>query len=514
MVVTPSVLIESEPEAKPTRADYRREKRQKEKEAKRQKKEVNEKEKEKCQKDSLTRKQIRELKKKSNLFRDLLSIINSYFPDLISQLEGVKDNRHKSYVKYDISVILLQRILSAIFSFDSLRSMTSGLNDDNAIKNIAAYLGKEDLDELPHGDTMNDCFKKMEPDDLQNVIHKMINRLIRRNTFSDSRVAGVEWQILIDATESFRSSKRHCEHCLFSRHKNKSGDVTRISYYHNVLEAKLVINGILVFSIQSEFIENERPIPSEEELFSRAYSMPSKDKVKQDCETKAFYRLADKLKAAFPSLPICITTDSLYPSKGIFEACRKLGWHFIMRFKDGSIPQLAKLFYKEVAKRGWGMHTRLKDDTELDYRYVNDLTYEGFTINAVRLKDSRVKFPFLFITDYPITLNNFRRIVEHGRIRWKIENEGFNRQKNHGYHLKHVFCRDYNAMQVHYFLIQIAHAISQLWECSSNMKILKCSIKEFHENLKITFLTVLLTDADFEYVYMRKRIRLECNPAA
>jgi len=277
MAVTPLVsdnVVHLEPKQK--RADIRRAKRQKEKEAKRQK---NKNEPTK----SITRKQIRDLKKDKNLVRDLLGIINSYFPDLIDHLKDLEDKRHQSFVKYETKIILLQRILTAIFSFDSLRAMTQGLNNDNAIKNIGAFLGREDLTELPHGDTMNDCFKKMNPDDLESFIHQMVNRLLRRNTFKHSRVWLSEWQILIDATGFFRSGKRHCDHCLFSRHKNKDGDVTRIEYYHNVLEAKLVLNDSLVFSIQSEFIENELPIPSDEVLWSREYASPSKDRVKQDC---------------------------------------------------------------------------------------------------------------------------------------------------------------------------------------------------------------------------------------
>ncbi|UZH06099.1 hypothetical protein [Heyndrickxia coagulans] len=47
---------------------------------------------------------------------------------------------------------------------------------------------------------------------------------------------------------------------------------------HHVLEAKLVV-GDMVFSIASEFIENE-----------------SENVSKQDCELKAFDRLAKKIK--------------------------------------------------------------------------------------------------------------------------------------------------------------------------------------------------------------------------
>ena len=334
MAVIPFVFKDEADAPKQTRADYRREKRRAEKEAKHKKSKAKREKDEKNRNRSLTRKQIRELRKNKNLVRDLLCIINSYFPDLLDRLKEAEDGRCKEYIKYDIKVILVVRILSAIFSFDSLQSMTKGLNTDNAIKNMAAFLEQEDLNELPHGDTINDCFKKMKPENLESFLHEMITRLLRRNTFNSSRILKSEWQILVDATGFFHSNSRHCDHCLFSRHKNKqTGEVTSIEYYHNVLEAKVVLNGNLVFSILSEFIENEEPIPSEEELWSREYSDPSKEKVKQDCETKAFYRLAKKLKAAFPKLPICITTDALYPCKEMFQTCQNLGWHFIMRFR-------------------------------------------------------------------------------------------------------------------------------------------------------------------------------------
>ena len=442
-----------------------------------------------------------------------MSIINSFFPDLIINLKELKDRRSKSYIKYSIDVIVVVRILSAIFSYDSQRAMTDGLNNENAIKNIAAFLRKEDLSELPHGDTINDCFKKMIPEDLERFIREMIVRLIRRNTFNSSRVFCGEWQILVDATEFFRSNVRHCDHCCFSRHKNKdSGEVTRIDYYHNVLEAKLVLNGSMVFSIQSEFIENETPIPSEEELWSREYTDQSKDKVKQDCETKAFYRLAKNLKAAFPKLPICITTDALYPCKGMFETCQSLGWHYIMRFKDGVIPSLAKQFRAQVKKcPGQSTHDIAESGSKLYYRFATGLVYEGFHINAVDLKDSSVNHPFWFITDYPMSVYSCKLIAEYGRIRWKIENQGFKRQKKHGYCLTHMFCKDYTAMKIHYFLIQIAHAISQLWEHSIDMKTLRYTIKGLHSELLTTFLSKVLTAEDIAYAEIQKRVSLSAR---
>ena len=54
--------------------------------------------------------------------------------------------------------------------------------------------------------------------------------------------------------------------------------------------------------------------------------------------------------------------------------------------------------------------------------------------------------------------------VFYGRRRWSIENYGFNAQKNHGYFLEHLFSRNCQAMKNHYYLIQIAHMISQIMD--------------------------------------------------
>ena len=37
-------------------------------------------------------------------------------------------------------------------------------------------------------------------------------------------------------------------------------------------------------------------------------------------------------------------------------------------------------------------------------------------------------------------------LVQRGRMRWKIENEGFNTQKRQGHHLEHQYSKDYRAI--------------------------------------------------------------------
>lgn len=57
------------------------------------------------------------------------------------------------------------------------------------------------------------------------------------------------------------------------------------------------------------------------------------------------------------------------------------------------------------------------------------------------------------------------QIAEGGRNRWKIENEGFNNQKNNGYALGHLFSRTSpDGYKNYYQCLQIAHTINQLTE--------------------------------------------------
>ena len=42
-----------------------------------------------------------------------------------------------------------------------------------------------------------------------------------------------------------------------------------------------------------------------------------------------------------------------------------------------------------------------------------------------------------------------------GRARWKIENEGFNNLKNHGYHLEHNFGHDQQHLSEAFFVLNL-----------------------------------------------------------
>jgi hypothetical protein len=237
-------------------------------------------------------------------------------------------------------------------------------------------------------------------------------------------------------------------------------------YYHNVLEAKIVFSDNMILSIGTEFVENEKENVS-----------------KQDCEINAFKRLALKLKKAYPRLPICILGDSLYAAESIFKVCEDFDWRYIIRFKEKRIPSISSEF--ELLKN---MEEKSQNE---GMKWVNDISYNKRHVHVIEYKtiEKDIKKEFCWLTDMKIfSKKQAREIVKIGRYRWKIENEGFNVQKNLRYDITHANSLNYNAMKNHYLLIQISDILLQLYEKGSEMiKLLEKTIKNISSDLLSSF---------------------------
>jgi hypothetical protein len=421
----------------------------------------------------VTRKEKREQEKEINYFFEIIKIKKHFFKAFIDKLKNVRDHRSQSYITYGSEFILFTILLKNMANLKSMRSMSNSFNNEECIKNVGKVLDVEGLEELPHYDTINDFLSGLEGTELENIRTYMIKELLKKRCFENHRIEGKYWGIIFDGTGLYSFDKKHCEHCLRREYTNKETGETRRVYMHHVLEAKLVI-GDMVFSIGSEFIENE-----------------SEDVTKQDCEIKAFYRLAEKIKKTYKRLPICILGDSLYACGPVFQRCEDYKWKYMFRFKEGRIKTLASEFQaiKEIEKRN-----------ELDLFWANDISYNQRTVNLLESKvdteDGKRK-QYLFITDLKITKKNAERLIAVGRSRWKIENQGFNNQKNVRYHIEHSNSHDYTAMKNHYLITQIADMIMQLYE--NGVKILKDfkkTAKEISSNLLEAIRTRKITDED------------------
>ena len=294
--------------------------------------------------------------------------------------------------------------------------------------------------------------------------------MIRNKMLEKYKIRGKYYHIIVDGTGLATSKKKYNKNCLVKNKTDKRGKEYQ-EYSTYVLEAKIVV-GEMVFSIGSEFVENV-----------------NEEETKQDCETKAFKRLAEKIKKEYPKLKIIISGDALYANKPVLDICKENGWKYIIRFKEGAIPSLYNEFETVV--------TKANESTIKDYEYVTGLNYQEEKVNIIKYTDKKKGTEFVYITDLPITNKNIKATINVGRRRWKIENEGFNIQKNGTFDIGHLYSKNQTAIKVHYLMIQIAHILRQLLENGlSSIKELKLKLKEISQQLKkliistITNLTV------------------------
>lgn len=405
----------------------------------------------------MNRKEKREKKKELNILRNVVNIINQYFPELINKFEGLTDLRNQSYVTYKMKVIFMVRLLALMCEIKSMQEISREFNTEEAIENIAKICGLT-LEEIPHCDTINDVFKNIEVKEIEEIRKYMIVKMIRNKMLQKYKIRGQYYHIIVDGTGLATSRNKYNKNCLVKNKTDKNGNEFQ-EYSTYVLEAKLVI-GDMVFSIGSEFVENENERVD-----------------KQDCEIAAFKRLAEKIKKEYPRLRIIISGDALYASKPVMDICKGNNWKYIIRFKEGAIPTLYREFETVI---------KIENESKIEnYEYVTKLDYKENKTNIIKYTDEKKKTEFVYMTDLSITNKNIVETVHLGRKRWKIENEGFNIQKNGTFDIGHLYSKDAIAIKVHYLMIQIAHIIRQLAENGiKELKELNLKLKEISHTIK------------------------------
>jgi hypothetical protein len=301
------------------------------------------------------------------------------------------------------------------------------------------------VESLAHPDTLEHLLRKLPPEELDRVRTGMVRRLVRMKCLDRYRLFG-RFLLAIDGTGHLTFAERHCEHCL----SQKQGG--RTIYYHMVLEAKLVTPSGLAISVLTEFIENTDPKAT-----------------KQDCELKAFYRLAKRLKEAFPQLPLCLLLDALYFCEPVLRVCRENRWAYIATFKEGNQPER---WQEYEAIRGLSPANRKvwegRKGRRQEFAWVEGLEIGQERTGVLECRERtspEQTTTFVWGTNLAVKASTVVPLANQGgRLRWKIENEGFKEQKRGGYNLEHAYSKDPQAAKNYYKLLQIARTLDQLLE--------------------------------------------------
>ena len=273
-------------------------------------------------------------------------IRQKYCPDLFRDFAQTDDPRHLSYTDYSNRELLGTVFYKGIAGIRSMQSMTYEFNRDAVARNLSRFMGGKERDYLPHAVTVNEYFERLDPQQLQRVQQKQVYALIRSKTFYDARFRK-KWLVIVDGTQTYSGSRKLNDGCLERRYNKDTGE-EKVNYHCDVLEAKIVLGESLVVSIGSEFIENN----GED---ARMQKGMGEEERKQDCETKAFKRLAGKLKEAFPRLPIILLADSLYASEPGWKHAAAMGGDTSSAIRQGASRACRRSMRRSRKRGGAGM---------------------------------------------------------------------------------------------------------------------------------------------------------------
>jgi hypothetical protein len=377
-----------------------------------------------------------------------------FFPDLPKWLGEVGDRREQERITYGRRFLLWMGLMGFLLKLGSRRRIRFELDTPGALANLNR-LSDSQQQTMAHSDTLNYFLGRVPAGSLPALRRKMVQRLLRMKALDHGRLMG-HFLIAVDATGQLRFNQRHCEHCLQQKH----GEQT--IYFHHVLEAKLVTPEGLAISLDSEFIENIDP-----------------NATKQDCELKAFARLAQRLRKNYPQLLLCLCFDGLYANGTVMDICRANRWKYIITFKEGSLPALWADYQGllQLCPRNHTTHSA-EDGIKQRFAWVEHLEHvddqkRRHRANALQCRERRdgEEHFFAWLTNFAISRQNVAALGNRGgRCRWKIENQGFNLQKNGGFNLEHAYSTGVLEIKNFYVLLQIAHLIVQLLERGSLLK--------------------------------------------
>ena len=414
---------------------------------------------------------------------ELRKIIRSYFPDIQKKLAGVPDHRKRK--QYCTDELLSAAMAMFIFKSQSRNAINNDRRHSGAFKSNFQKMFNA---ELPHLDAVQDFFEGLPPEELEKIRTDLISRLIENKVFYSYKIME-HYMVAVDATGVTSCSKDR-----FGCGVKKESKNGKITYEYPVLEAKLVTENGLCISLASEWIVNDNNKPYD----------------KQDCEQKAFKRLAEKLKKAFPRLPICILADALYANDPVMSICESNQWQYIITLREGSLPALQDALKDEppTHHNSFVCHpVSITKNTTItqEFYWVEDLLHKKHYLHYLQCKETihNIKTEkteahnYVRITNLPANKSTVKRLSRAGRLRWKIENEGFNEEKNNGYAMQHLYSRDsFNAFQNYYQSMLIAHLINQLLE----------------QTCKIQDLLQRFSKLSIKYLWQQFLATMKCQP--
>ena len=190
---------------------------------------------------------IRDLDEQTKILGIFFYTAWHFFGDFRKMFSGITDLREPKKIVYQVGDLAFAAIFMFICGLEARRQIAFLVRGGRGADQFREVFGAPTC---PHGDTLNDAFAGMDPAEFQTVLCWMVYCLIRKKALYPYRLLDRYFLIAIDGTRTLKRKKPHCDKCLT---QTKNGKTT---YYHMVVEAKLVTPDGFAIPVFTEFVEN------------------------------------------------------------------------------------------------------------------------------------------------------------------------------------------------------------------------------------------------------------------
>jgi DDE_Tnp_1-associated len=457
---------------------------------------------------------------RTELVGEQVKVFRAMLPILLKRLSKIDDPRNPKKNKHKLTVLLIYGILCFAFQMSSRREANREMTRPMFEENLRGLF--PDLEELPHADTLARLLARIEVSEIEQAHLDMIHHLIRNKKFRKYLIRGC-YPVAVDGTQKLSRAVLWAAECLERKIRSKkdkdqenkpnTGKPTEQEsakeYYVYVLEANLAFANGMVIPLLSEVLSAQQG---------------DSQRDKQDCEQRAFHRLAQRLKKCFSHLPMLLLLDGLYPNGPIIELCRQNNWDFMMVLQDDSLPTVWEEFEGLKRYQSQNRLDRKWGDRQQQFFWVNDIGYSykdpatGKTktqkVHVVVCKESweeiapdstqvvQKKSKHAWLSDQPLHRGNVHERCNLGaRHRWGIES-GILVEKHHGYQYEHCFSYDWEAMRGYHYLMRLGHALNVLarYSCALTKYIRALGVRGLIDLVRATIAAPWLQAEDIQRI--------------
>lgn len=405
---------------------------------------------------------------RADVLESQLKSWRSLLPTLIKKFSKIPDYRRPGSIKHQLTVLMLFGLFAFVFKLSSRCEMNRELTSPVIFEHLKKVF--PEIESIPHADTLARLLENTNPKDIEAIHIHLIKELISKKKFRKLLIQGC-LPITIDGTqklyrEGLLQDPLWCERIVGNpEEKNKQ------QYIYSV-EANITLKNGLTIPLMTEYLYREN-----NEL------LQTNDK--QDSETTAFERFAARLKRYFPRLKMIFFMDAMYATQSVMGILHKYHWDYLISLPKKKLTDFAKQLNQRKAMAMPIPNQPAYRKRKQEFYWHNNITY-GYewelTIHLIGCQEDYDEVDrktgeiipcvseHAWISSIPMNIDKAHELLNLGARKKELIEDSINTEKNRGYHYKHAFSYDWNAMQGFHYLMRLGHAINALSEFRKKLK--------------------------------------------